>query len=129
MRASGRWNEAGLPIVYLAESPAGALLEVCVSHFVERCAAGLYASSCRRSRDRIPLHFPGFVAAGLDSEPEITRELGNKWLRERASVLLKVPSAIVPQTSNYIFNPLHPDAAKFDITQVFQYPFDMRIKQ
>jgi hypothetical protein len=28
--SSSRWDEAGLPVVYLAESPAGALREVCV---------------------------------------------------------------------------------------------------
>jgi hypothetical protein len=30
IRSSSRGDEAGLPVVYLAESPAGALLEVCV---------------------------------------------------------------------------------------------------
>ena len=29
MRAPGRWHEHGHPVVYLAESPAGALLEAC----------------------------------------------------------------------------------------------------
>jgi RES domain-containing protein len=129
MRASGRWNEAGLPIVYLAESPAGALLEVCVHTssndvppgYTLLRVEGPETEFLSISQDSLPLDWT--------LKPEITRELGNKWLRERASVLLKVPSAIVPQTSNYIFNPLHPDAAKFHITQVFQYPFDMRIKQ
>ena len=30
LRAPGRWHERGLPVVYLAETAAGALLEVCV---------------------------------------------------------------------------------------------------
>jgi RES domain-containing protein len=30
LRAPGGWHERGLPVVYLAETPAGALLEVCV---------------------------------------------------------------------------------------------------
>ena len=30
LRAAGRWHYAGHPIVYLAETPAAALLEVCV---------------------------------------------------------------------------------------------------
>lgn len=129
MRASGRWNEAGLPVVYLAASPAGALLEVCV----------------HTSSNDVPPTYTLLRIEGPDTEafsiaeeslppdwtlkPEITRELGDKWLRERASVLLRVPSAIVPQTSNYIFNPLHPGAAHFGITEVFRYPFDMRIKE
>ena len=27
---AGRWHHAGVPVVYLADSPAGALLETCV---------------------------------------------------------------------------------------------------
>jgi RES domain-containing protein len=63
------------------------------------------------------------------TQPEITGEPGDKWLREKASVKLKVPSAMMPQTSNYVFNPLHPDASQFTIVQTYTYPFDMRIRQ
>jgi RES domain-containing protein len=30
LRAPGRWHDRGSPIIYLAETPAGALLETCV---------------------------------------------------------------------------------------------------
>ncbi len=30
LRAAGRWHYAGQPVVYMSESPAAALLEVCV---------------------------------------------------------------------------------------------------
>jgi RES domain-containing protein len=55
---------------------------------------------------------------------KITRDLGTEWLRKRDSVLLQVPSAVVPETSNYLFNPLHADAARFRIAEVIPYPFD-----
>jgi RES domain-containing protein len=51
----------------------------------------------------------------------VTRSLGTAWLRKKQSVLLRVPSAIVPETSNFVFNPLHVDAAA--------YPFDARLKR
>ena len=59
---------------------------------------------------------------------EVTRELGTALLRKKDSVILKLPSAIVPQTTNFLFNPLHPDASRFQIAEALTYPFDSRIK-
>src|SRR5450631_2567217 len=43
--------------------------------------------------------------------------------------LLKIPSAIVPQTANFLFNPLHANASLFHIAEALKYPFDFRIKR
>jgi RES domain-containing protein len=59
---------------------------------------------------------------------EVTRDLGAAWLDKKRSVLLKVPSAIVPETANYLFNPSHKQAARFHVAEVFSYPFDLRLK-
>jgi RES domain-containing protein len=129
LRSSGRWHEAGVPVVYLAESPAGALIEVCV-HTSSNDVPPTYTLLRVEGPD---LECPSIPLESLPPEwmtkPEVTRELGDKWLRARANVLLRVPSAIVPQTSNYIFNPLHSDARQFAITQMYTYPFDVRIKK
>jgi len=55
--------------------------------------------------------------------------MGTKWLRQNRAVLLQIPSAIVPETSNYLFNPAHQDAGDFRISEALTYPFDVRIKQ
>jgi RES domain-containing protein len=129
LRSSGRWHEAGLPVVYFAESPAAALLEVCVhtsSNDVPPTYTLLRVEGPDLACESILLES---LPPDWATKPGITRELGDKWLREKASVVLKVPSAILPQTSNYVFNPLHPDASQFTIVQTYTYPFDMRIKQ
>ncbi len=59
---------------------------------------------------------------------EATRDLGTAWLRKHERVLLQVPSAIVPETVNFVFNPLHADALKFRIAEAFPYSFDLRLK-
>jgi RES domain-containing protein len=59
---------------------------------------------------------------------ELTRDLGTARLREGGAVVLRVPSAIVPATSNFLFNPLHPDALRFQIAETFAFPFDARMK-
>ena len=129
LRAAGRWHYAGQPVVYLAENPASALLEVCV-----HTAASDVPPEFTLLRIEGPeLETPAITQSTLpDDWParlEITRGLGSDWLRKRESVLLKLPSAIVPQTTNFLFNPLHPDASRFEIVAAFSYPFDARMKQ
>ncbi len=60
---------------------------------------------------------------------DTTRHVGTDWLRANRTVLLRIPSAIVPHTSNCLSNPLHPDAKAFQIVEAMNYPFDPRIKQ
>jgi RES domain-containing protein len=127
--ASGRWHYSGQPIVYLSESPAAALLEVCVH---------TAANDVPPEFTLLRIEGPDVKVSsiGIEELPddwqeqvETTRELGMKWLRAKDKALLRVPSAIIPQTANFLFNPLHPDAKKFYIAEALTYPFDARIKK
>jgi RES domain-containing protein len=69
------------------------------------------------------------LPTGWQESLGITREIGAAWLRERDTVLMRVPSAIVPHTFNLLLNPLHPEAKMFRIAETFTYPFDRRIKE
>jgi RES domain-containing protein len=128
LRAGGRWNHPDHPIVYLAESPAGALLEVCV-HTAANDVPSDFALLRIEGRD---LEVLSIATAELPKNwrdrIEVTRDIGTRWLNRRESVLLRVPSALVPQTANFLFNPLHPDAKMFQIVETVVYPFDARIK-
>jgi RES domain-containing protein len=111
IRSSSCWDEAGLAVVYLAETPAGALLEVCV-HTSSNNEPPTYTLL---RVERPGTEFPSISEESLPPDwmlkKQITRELGDKWLSERVTALLGVSSAIVPQTSNYIPNPSHRDAS------------------
>jgi len=125
---AGRWHHAGVPVVYLAESPAGALLETCV-----HTGANDIPPSFTLLKVAGPdLPFDTIEIAGLDhawpDRVEITRELGSAWLEAGSSALLRVPSALVPETANYLLNPLHADAGHFRIDASFVFPFDARLK-
>jgi RES domain-containing protein len=129
LKAAGRWHYAGHPIVYLAETPAAALFEVCV----------------HTSANDVPPEFTLLRIEGPDVEApsinidalhedwrtrlEATRDLGTAWLEKNESVLLRVPSAIVPETLNCLFNPSHRQAAEFRIVEALAYPFDARLKR
>ena len=129
LRASGRWHYPGQPVVYLTESPASALLEVCV-----HTAANDVPPTFTLLRVEGPdLNIEGILETDLpkrwQSQPEVTQEIGTKWLRTTSELLLRVPSAIVPNTANYLFNPAHLDASSFQIIEAMSYPFDVRIKE
>lgn len=131
LRAPGRWHERGLPIVYLAETPAGALLEACV-HTSANDVPPSYTLLAVNVPQRI---FPEGLGALPADWPvdwndhlELTREMGSVWLRSKRSALLSVPSALVPATFNVLLNPLHPDAGQARIEAAYDYPFDPRFK-
>ncbi len=129
LSAAGRWHHAGHPVVYLAESPAAALLEVCV-HTAANDVPPQYtllkiaAPDCDVAQIRLK-----DLPADWRGRLEVTRDLGSAWLERNESALLRVPSAIVPETVNYLFNPAHLEARRFRIVEAIEYPFDARLKQ
>lgn len=111
--ASGRWHHAGQPVVYLAESPAAAMLEVLVHLEID---AEDVPDSLRLLRVDVPDDASCQVVSDLPEHGEDhlvgTRALGDAWLAANATLLMKVPSAIMPHTDNFLFNPLHPEASQ-----------------
>jgi RES domain-containing protein len=128
LRAAGRWHYAGQPVVYLSENPASALLEVCVHTAANDVPQDYTLLHIEGPELKIPAVTVSTLPDDWRTRLEVTRELGTAWLRKKEAVILKLPSAIVPQTTNFLFNPLHPDASRFRIAAEFTYPFDGRIK-
>lgn len=128
-RASARWHYKGKLIVYLAESPAGAMLERLV-HLVDTEGQLPRAYDLLRievsgepaSKDLLPL-------ADVDWKDrlDLTRQIGEAWLASRETALARVPSAIMPYTWNVLLNPEHPDAKKLSVAEVIKERFDNRL--
>ncbi|MFP5235569.1 MAG: RES family NAD+ phosphorylase [Acidobacteriota bacterium] len=126
---ASRWTTLGRRVVFMAESPAGALLEVLV-HLNERedrlprtfALLEIDAPDELASRDLMPL-------AGVHwrDRTDVTQKLGDEWLASLESPLARVPSAIVPRTWNLLLNPLHRDAEKLRIVSVIRERFDTRL--
>lgn len=111
--ASGRWHHAGRQVVYLTETPAAAMLEVLVHLEVDPEDV---PDSLKLLRVQIPDNASTRTITELPDQWEDvvshTRSLGDTWLAEGQSLLLSVPSAIMPHTNNVLFNPLHPEATQ-----------------
>jgi RES domain-containing protein len=130
LRASGRWHTRGRRIVYCAEHPAAALLEVLV-HF-ELDIRDLPAQY-RLLKISVPEDVRGqrVSLAELDRDwidnTQGTRGMGDTWLARSATALLTVPSAVVPETFSVLVNPAHPDTARITIAQATDHVIDPRL--
>ena len=129
LRAAGRWHYAGRPIVYLADSPASSLLEVCVHTSANDVPPEFTLLKIEGPEIEIRMVRADELPDDWRARVEVTRDLGSAWLERNDSVLLRVPSAIVPETMNYLFNPSHQDASAFRIVETIAYPLDPRIKK
>jgi RES domain-containing protein len=116
--------------VYLSDHPASALVEVLVHLEVDPedlpnayqlLAVDVADETTFESIETNDL--PTDWTANLGK----TRAVGDRWLADNQTALLRVPSAIVPFASNWLLNPMHADAAKAHTANVFRVPFDPRL--
>ena len=128
-RYGGRWNGPGRAAVYVSESRALATLEI---------LAGL----------RTPAIIPAYVLISVEFDEEFvtavqtealppnwqaslpdpaTQRIGDLWIAQKTSTVLRVPSALVPGEFNYVINPGHPDFGKINIGTPEELHVDPRI--
>ena len=127
LRAAGRWHSQGRRIVYLADHPSSALLEMLV-HMDRDLIPATY--------QLLPIDVPADVAievvhhdamsANWRADLSASRQVGDQWLDRSSRALLQVPSAI-GQGQNYLLNPAHADAARITVAEVVRAPFDSRL--
>jgi len=130
LRAPGRWHHAGRPVVYLAETPAAALLEVCVHTSANDVPPDFTLLRIEGPETAsTELIAPADLPADWRVRVEMTRDLGSAWLARGETVLLRVPSALVPETTNCLFNASHPEAQRFRVAAAYDHPFDSRLKK
>ena len=128
--APGRWHSEGRAIVYLAERPAGALVEAFVH--LELNPTRL-PKSYRLLKAEAPegLSLRTMSATDLPrswiSDQILTRTVGDEWLASGGTVLLRVPSAVVPETFNVLLNPAHTEASGIQVLWHAEYPWDARL--
>ena len=130
-RASARWHTAGKRIVYLADSPAGALLERIVhmtDMYDDANLPRFYQLLKIFVPDELTIQSLNTLApADWKEHEDYTRGLGDSWLAGRSTALARVPSVVAPCTWNILLNPEHPDAPKIEIVEVLQERFDNRL--
>jgi RES domain-containing protein len=127
-----RWNSKDMKMIYTASSRALA----CLENVVHRSSIGL-RDAFRTMVIEIPDGLPITIIkkASLKSDWHqfvnytYTQGLGDEWLKRNDTAVLKIPSAIIPEESNYLLNPAHSDYSKIKLSNTEAFEFDERIKQ
>jgi RES domain-containing protein len=128
----GRWNRAGTPVVYCAETISLAAVETLVHLGAGGLPLNRYLVSVEipeaiwRRRQILPLQT---APVGWDALPtgKVSLDYGDAWLTALASALLVVPSIVVPEESNILINPQHPDASGLSATKLRKWRYDERL--
>lgn len=125
-KSGGRWNTEGRHALYTASSRSLALLEKLV-HLEETPPPDDYVMVVIHVPDEVSCRQLEDLPADWTSQRSWTEDAGNRWLDENKTLLLKVPSVIVPLEYNYILNPQHGDMKLVKVVGVEPFTIDERL--
>ena len=123
-----RWNNKGKPLVYTAESISLSALEF----FVNIGSYNLVPDNLVLLTIEVDDNTKMIIQDPLDLPKEwknkinVTRKLGDDFIKEAKAAIMKVPSAIIDGEYNFIINPKHQEADKVRILSIKPFTFDSR---
>ncbi len=124
----GRWNKKGSPVLYAGETKEIALLEIIVH------APPMFLPDLDILTIEIPDNsITEIKESDLPSNwfrypaPSILAEIGEQWLTHGHTLALKVPSAIITTSFNYVLNCNHKEYHKVKVLDHKQFRFDPRL--
>ena len=127
----GRWNRSGTAIIYTAESQSLAVPEI-LGHLDSPELLKKYVLFQVGIEEKYIL---GIDASALprnwraEPAPSRVQAIGDEWVTQSTSAVLRVPSALVPGESNYLLNPGHADFRKLKISAPVPFHFDRRFAE
>lgn len=124
-----RWNSAGWPLIYAADSFAGALLEILAHSMRPRTLPGPHhAVRIDIPDDLVEILDPNALPGWETKDSPEARAFGDQWLEEERSVVLIVPAVPSrPIGRNVLINPEHPDVSRIVVSDPFPVPWDDRL--
>ena len=125
----GRWSSIGTRIVYTAGSLSLAVLEILV-HLQNTETLSAYVVIRIEFPDTLVLHLdPALLPANWRVSPALagTMKIGDDWVRESRSSILRVPSVIVPSERNFLINPAHQEFSRIIIGDPTPLDVDPRV--
>jgi RES domain-containing protein len=120
--AEGRWHRRGSPIVYFGSNASIVVLER-LAHLdpevlPDDLILGQFAANVSVER----------VAATVDiHDLAQTQARGEAFVKSGAACVLIVPSIVVPEETNLVLNPLHPEAKSLELVGEREFRFDSRL--
>ncbi len=126
-RAGNRWNSRGVRVAYTSTSRALAVLEMLVH---------VTRETIPEDTVLLPIDVPDHLVTELKHLPkgwdefpyrEASKAAGDRWVKEKSSAALLVPSAVLRPEKNVIINPMHPDFPHVRILKPETKALDRRV--
>jgi RES domain-containing protein len=108
----GRWHTMPKQVLYLAEHPALAMVEV-MAHLdltIETLPVNLKLIRVDLLDGASIADTPA-LPSGWQANQPTSQRVGNLWLQAGTELVLPLPSALINHTTNYLINAAHPQAA------------------
>lgn len=126
----GRWNPPSIPVIYTFATLSLATLEYLVNLDSDLLPEDVVALSAdipsqfkiqSITRTDLPANWQMYPA------PDTLRAIGTTWTTARHTVILSVPSVVIPEERNYLLNPAHPDFSRIHWNAPDPFRFDPRL--
>jgi RES domain-containing protein len=126
----GRWNHEGIPCIYTAESRALSLLEYSVHVSIDMIPKALSFTTFQAADDSVFETKITTLPHNWNQWPHSkeSRDFGTGLIKENKFLILKFPSAIIPDEFIYVINTLHARIKEVKIIEVQNYLYDPRLK-
>jgi len=127
-----RWNPKGTYMVYATGSVSLAAFVVLVNLHRSDKLFDLYVpNSIEFDSKQVLVLEENELPPDWNSYPpgEATQKIGEKWLKSNRSVVLRVPSVVIPEGHNYLINPMHKDFKTLIIGTARRFVFDRRLNK
>jgi RES domain-containing protein len=127
--AGGRWNSRDRAAVYTSSRLSLAALELLMHTDVPLVPSDLVACEIEIPDD---IAIESVDPAELPNDWRLPnhlgcRAIGDKWLDEGRTAVLRVPSAVVPEEWNYVISPGHRAAKAIGVVRRRKFSFDSRL--
>jgi len=125
----GRWNPPGVSLVYTSTTLSLAALELYVNVEPADVPGGFI------SMEALVPDGTSLETIDLSSLPRAWRRcpapaalqaIGRRWLERGETLLLSVPSVVIPEERNFLVNPEHPEFLRLAIQPPKPFSFDPR---
>lgn len=135
LTASGlanRWNEDSQYVVYTGSSRSLATLELVVhrNNIIPGFAYRVIIISIADEEELITPILQSNLPKNWrrNTAYPVLQQIGSDWYKNKHSLILKVPSAIISQEYNYLINTKHPDfESKVSLVRTENYFWDERL--
>jgi len=126
----GRWNSAGVWMVYCSEHVSLAALEILVhtQPITIRDKFRVFRVSWD-GKMMITIDLKKLPKSWNAQPPSsVSKNVGDNWVRSGPSVVLAVPSVIVPSERTFLLNPNHQDFRKIKSKETGSFVLDPRLR-